>query len=147
MPFDATTFESPKRKTVLRGNKRLRPETIQARARRAADGIGYLIRRYESGDWPWVQGWCHPGYPQSGICAGWALRKIKSCFMIRENWIYDYVARAIGQEPPCEGPVGMDPSLDTIIQYNDRRGRTFSEVMNVLHRARQLAEEEARYAI
>ena len=59
--------------------------------------------------------------------------------MIREDWIYAYVARAIQQEPPWERPLSMD-ALDTIIHYNDVHGRTFDEVMNV---SRRFAEAEA----
>ena len=139
MPFDAAAFGKSK---TTRKPRRMRPETIRTRARRAAYALAFVIDRYESHEWLWVQGDNNPGYPQRGICAGYALRMVKRGLMIRENWINAYVTRAIEQEAPWARPLSTD-ALGTIIHYNDSPGRTFDEVMNVLRLAQRFAEAEA----
>jgi hypothetical protein len=135
MPFDSAT--EPK----LRGTPVRRYRGEQAKAHRAADALHFVIRKFESGEWPWTQGECSPRWPHKGICAGYAVRRVKNQFGIKNDIVYDYVARAVEREIWL--PDVCEISFEAIIWYNDTRGRTYPQVMSVLRTARDLALKEA----
>jgi hypothetical protein len=126
MPFDGTTFKGPETKE-------------QTRAREAAQTLAYVIRQFESGEWPWVTGDCSPRWPHKGLCAGYAVRRVKNHLRIRNDAVYDFVARAIEREVT---PDFYDTSFEVIIGYNDTH--TFEEVLNVLRRALRFAWQETQ---
>jgi hypothetical protein len=141
MPFDSSTCQTEATRVPFccpRGGRsaffRFR-NTIYARA-----VLTDVIELYESGKWTWTQGECSPRWPHKGICAGYAVRRVKNQLRIKNDIVYDYVARAIEREIWI--PDVCETSFETIIWYNDRPGRTFEEVLNVLRRALRLARQE-----
>jgi hypothetical protein len=143
MPFDSAT--EPK----LRAK--------QAHARQAADALDFVIRKYESGEWPWVSGSCNSSEPEKGICAGYALSLAAQIFGHRESPAHDYAVRIITERRywatvrarsiPCLTSASPPTNQHLVIWYNDTRRRTYPQILSVLRKARDLAMKEAFDAI
>jgi hypothetical protein len=134
MPFDAApSIQSRKRRLSIAAR--------QDRAMHAVEIIDTVIRVYETGAWPWKQGWCNVNRPESGICASFALSKVSARYRREGKPAHYYMARVIRN-----GKRILDASC-TVIDYNDKEGRTFEEVMDALRNARSLAKMEAWDAV
>jgi hypothetical protein len=147
MPFDSAT--EPK----LRGTPVRRYRGEQAKARRAADVLDFVIRKYETGEWPWVRGECNIREPEKGICAGYALSLATQLFRQKGSPAHDYAVMIITEQRywaarrarliALAGLPNPPTNERIVIWYNDAPGRTYPQVLSVLRTARDLALKEA----
>lgn len=104
--------------------------------------LDFVIARFESGEWPWVQGMCDVDRPQKGICAGYAIKHAAKLFNVYEPRVSSYVVQGIRRRKPLS-TARLFWAASEIATYNDRTGRTFRQVMRVLERARAIAKADA----
>ena len=110
----------------------------QAKARRAADLLDFVRRRFVTCEWRWIKGELSDG--AGGFCILGGVIEAAQERLTSTEGALPYLARAI---TPWRAGWDSKPGMHTVITFYNDNAHSVADVMKILAKARLLAEAEA----